>query len=66
MVNKAKGRISKRSDGMYFLFIPKNLAEDSGFPFPVSEGNKGVDVDVLFKGGKLIVQKVTPEPNSSR
>lgn len=66
MVNKAKGRLYKRADGMYFIYLPKSLAEDSAFPFPILEGNKGVDLEVHFKGGKLIAQKITPESNSSK
>jgi len=33
LVAEAKGSIFRRSDGKYFLYLPKNLVEDSGFPF---------------------------------
>ena len=47
MVSAAKGRLFKRKDGKYLIYIPKSLAEDSMFPF------KGEDVKVLisFKPG---------------
>ena len=47
MVSAAKGRLFKRKDGKYLLYIPKSLAEDSMFPF------KGEDVKVFvsFKPG---------------
>jgi len=33
MVAKAKGSISKRTDGKYFLYLPKHVVEDTSFPF---------------------------------
>jgi hypothetical protein len=47
LVSAAKGRLFKRKDGKYLLYIPKSLAEDSMFPF------KGEDVKVFisFKPG---------------
>jgi hypothetical protein len=33
MVNEGKGRIFQRSDGRYFMYLPKGVAEDSMFPF---------------------------------
>jgi len=35
MVNEAVGRLFRRKDGKYLLYIPKDLAEDSMFPFKV-------------------------------
>jgi len=35
MVAEATGRISRRKDGKYFLYLPKHLVEDSAFPFKV-------------------------------
>jgi len=54
MVLQANGRMSRRKDGKYFLYLPKNLVEDSGFPF---EMTSSVSVKVLIdlKGGKLLV-----------
>ena len=42
MVSAAKGRLFKRKDGKYLIYIPKSLAEDSMFPF------KGENVKVLI------------------
>ena len=61
MVNEGRGRLFRRKDGKYLIYLPKDLAEDSMFPF------KGVDsifVKVSFKLGKtdLLVEKwVEPE-----
>ena len=33
MVNEGKGRLFRRKDGKYLLYIPVALAEDSMFPF---------------------------------
>jgi len=56
MVNEARGRLFRRKDGKYLLYIPKDLAEDSMFPF---EANPSVVVKVTFKLGdkKLLVEK---------
>ena len=56
MVSEAKGRLFRRKDGKYLLYIPKTLAEDSMFPF---QGNPSVMVKISFEVGdkKLIVEK---------
>jgi len=33
MVNEGRGRLFRRTDGKYLIYIPKSLAEDSMFPF---------------------------------
>jgi len=33
VVNEGKGRLFRRKDGKYLLYIPVALAEDSMFPF---------------------------------
>jgi hypothetical protein len=45
MVLKANGRMSRRSDGKYFLYLPKHLVEDSAFPFDLESS---VPVRVLL------------------
>ena len=56
MVSEAKGRLFRRKDDKYLLYIPKDLAEDSMFPF---KANPAVKVKVSFKVGdrKLTVEK---------
>lgn len=50
MVNKATGRIFRRTtDGKYMLYIPVKLAQDTNFPFPLSEENNSKKVDIEFK-----------------
>ena len=49
MVNEGRGRLFRRKDGKYLIYLPKDLAEDSMFPF------KDVDsiyVKILFKIGE--------------
>ena len=48
MVNEAKGRFFRRKDGKYLIYVPKDLAEDSMFPF---QGNPSVKVKIGFKIG---------------
>jgi hypothetical protein len=45
MVLQAKGRMSRRTDGKYFLYLPKHLVEDSAFPFNMQSS---VPVKVLI------------------
>ena len=56
MVSEAKGRLYRRRDGKYLLYIPKNLAEDSMFPL---RGNPSVAVKISFRVGdkKLVIEK---------
>ena len=56
MVNEGKGRLFRRKDGKYLIYLPKDLAEDSMFPFKEEES---VYVKVSFKLGddKLIVER---------
>jgi len=56
MVSEAKGRLFRRKDGKYLLYVPKDLAEDSMFPF---KANPAVRVKISFKLGdkKLIVEE---------
>jgi hypothetical protein len=56
MVNEGKGRLFKRKDGKYLVYIPKDLAEDSMFPF---KGSNSIFVKVSFKLGDshVLVEK---------
>ena len=57
MVNEAKGRLFKRKDEKYLLYIPRSLVEDSMFPFKF---NPSIKVKIKFKVGddKLVVEKL--------
>jgi hypothetical protein len=56
VVNEGKGRLFKRKDGKYLVYIPKDLAEDSMFPF---KGANSIFVKVSFKlgDGQLLVER---------
>jgi len=56
MVSEGKGRLFRRKDGKYLIYIPKDLAEDSMFPF---RGSETVRVKISFKPGqdKLVIEK---------
>jgi hypothetical protein len=61
LVNEGRGRLFKRKDGKYLVYLPKDLAEDSMFPFKESDS---IFVKVSFKIGenRLAVEKwVDPE-----
>jgi len=56
MVNEGRGRLFRRKDGKYLIYLPLDFAEDSMFPF---KGSDSILVKVSFKLGddKLIVEK---------
>jgi hypothetical protein len=56
MVNEGRGRLFRRKDGKYLIYVPKDLAEDSMFPL---QANPSVLVKVSFKVGekKLTIEK---------
>jgi hypothetical protein len=58
MVSEGKGRLFRRKDGKYLVYLPKDLAEDSMFPF---KGSDAISVKVSFALGdiKLMVEKWT-------
>jgi len=64
MVNVGRGRLFRRKDGKYLIYLPKDLAEDSMFPF---KGEESVYVKVSFKLGdeKLVVER-WPEKESRK
>lgn len=51
MVSEGRGRLFRRKDGKYLIYIPKDLAEDSMFP---------------FKGKDSIPMKITFEPDGKQ
>ncbi len=56
MVNEARGRLFKRKDNKYLIYVPLDLAEDSMFPFKTKSSIK---LKISFKIGdnKLIVEE---------
>ena len=60
MVAVGKGRIYRRKDGKYFIYVPKDLAEDSMFPFRLTETKNSERVKVFFDIGKqqIITEKL--------
>jgi hypothetical protein len=63
MVNEARGRLFRRKDGKYLIYVPLDLAEDSMFPFKnyqrTKRGADSVRVKVTFKHGekKLLIEE---------
>lgn len=65
MVSEGRGRLFRRTDGKYLIYLPVYLAEDSMFPFKEFEkGRRGahgsIEVKVSFQPGgdpKLIIEK---------
>ena len=60
MVNEGRGRLFKRKDGKYLLYLPKDLAEDSMFPFKVT-GSIFVKVSFTLGENKVLIEKWTEQ-----
>ncbi len=58
MVAEGKGRIWRRKDGKYFMYLPKHLAEDTAFPFKIKTS---IPVKVIIdrKEKKLLITAIT-------
>ncbi len=56
MVNVGKGRLFRRKDGKFLIYVPVGLTTDSQFPFKTKTS---VRVKVSFKIGE---EKVVIEP----
>ena len=56
MVNEGRGRLFRRKDGKYLIYVPKDLAEDSMFPF---KGSSSIQVKIRFKigGEKILIER---------
>ncbi|MBS7615886.1 hypothetical protein KEJ45_01640 [Candidatus Bathyarchaeota archaeon] len=56
MVSEGRGRLFRRKDGKFLIYLPKDLAEDSMFPF---KGSDSIFVKVSFRLGddKLIIER---------
>lgn len=61
MVSQGRGRLFRRKDGKYLIYLPKDLAEDSTFPF---KGSDSIFVNVSFKLGdkKLLINEWKEPP----
>jgi len=57
LVAHATGRIARRTDGKYFLYLPKHLVEDSAFPFKL-ESSVPVRVLIDRDGEKLLIMRL--------
>jgi hypothetical protein len=59
LVSEGRGRLFRRKDGKYLIYLPKDLCEDSMFPF---KGEEFKFLKVSFKIGgekKLLVEEWT-------
>ena len=56
MVSEGKGRLFRRKDGKCLVYLPKDLAEDSMFPFKVTD-SRFVKVSFVLGGSKVLIEK---------
>jgi len=56
MVSEGRGRLFRRKDGKYLIYLPVDLAEDSMFPFKTTSS---IRLKIYFKLGdsKLFIEK---------
>ena len=65
MVAQATGRIARRTDVKYFLYLPKHLVEDSAFPFDL-ESSVPVKVVIDRDGEKLLIMPLKADRTQRR
>jgi hypothetical protein len=65
LVAHATGRIARRTDGKYFLYLPKHLVEDSAFPFEL-ESSVPVKVVIDRDGEKLLIMPLKADRTQRR
>jgi hypothetical protein len=63
MVSKGRGRLFRRTDGKYLIYLPKDLADDSMFPFK-TETSVRVKVSFDIGGQTLIIAKYRAPPTN--
>jgi len=56
MVSEGKGRLFKRKDDKFLIYVPKDLAEDSMFPFKV-ETSMPVKISFEHSAKKVIIEE---------
>jgi hypothetical protein len=56
LVNEEKGRLFRRKDGKFLIYMPKDLAEDSMFPFRTLDSIK-VKVTFKLSDDKMLIEK---------
>ena len=56
MVSEGRGRLFKRKDAKYLIYVPKDLAEDSMFPFK-TDSSVSLKISFKPKDEKLLLEK---------
>jgi len=59
MVSTGRGRLFRRKDGKYLIYLPKDLAEDSMFPFKGDSIHMKVSFNTDTRSQQLIIEKWT-------
>ena len=56
MTPEGRGRLFRRADGKYLIYVPLKLAQDSMFPFKTETSKR---LKIFFKTGesKLVIEK---------
>jgi hypothetical protein len=66
MVSEGKGRLFRRKDGKFLIYVPKDLAEDSMFPFKAAISiNVKISFDVQSQKPRLLVEPLNEKENSN-
>ncbi len=68
MVSEGTGRLFRRKDGKFLIYLPKDVCEDSQFPFLLREGKEvSIHLKITFRSRptkQIIAEELPPEtPN---
>jgi hypothetical protein len=58
MVNEGRGRLFRRKDAKFLIYVPKDLAEDSMFPFK--------DAELSLRENRQVGRQQTPNRKMER
>lgn len=64
MVSEGRGRLFRRTDGKYLVYVPVGLAEDSMFPF--KEDSVSVHVSFSPDGSKRLTIRPWTEQDEAK
>ena len=65
MVSEGVGSIFRRTDGKYFIYLPKDLVENTGFPFPPEKSLK-VKIRFIPSNKKLVIEEYQQKKPGNR
>jgi hypothetical protein len=58
LVDKGEARLFRRKDGKFLIYLAKDFAEDSQFPFKLTEQSESIKLEAAFTKDSIILRKL--------